>query len=138
MFFQNLILTESEHFSGCQGCPQPQGSSSGAAPASGCHLQKCSCSYKHKPLTMRVQLPSALAAAAQAKEAQAECAPFQAERYNTYSHRGLQYLWSVWCCSCAMPNIPRTLKSLCSLWHALCYLKQSYTLLRVSKARLPY
>lgn len=87
---------------------------------------------------MRVQLPSALTAAAQVKEAQAECAAFQAEGYNTYSHRGLQCLCSVWFCSCAMTNIPGKLKSLCSLWCAFWYLKHPCTLLRVSKARPSY
>lgn len=38
---------------------------------------------------MRVQLPSALTAGAQVKEAQAECAPFQAEGNNMHIHRGL-------------------------------------------------
>lgn len=46
MFFQNLILAESEHFLSCHGCPQPQGSSPDGAPASGWHLQKCSSSHK--------------------------------------------------------------------------------------------
>jgi len=65
---------------------------------------KCSSSdkYVYKSLRARVQLPSPLTAAAQMKEAYAEFDSFQAEGYNTFSHKGLKRSCSVWWCGCAM------------------------------------